>query len=62
MKNERKDTWGKPNLYERFRYHTKIGRFFYDFEDPTDRLIIVCVMVVPPVLFVIGMAGYLIFR
>jgi hypothetical protein len=31
MKNERRDTWGKPNLAERFLYHTKIGRFYASF-------------------------------
>lgn len=35
-----RDTWGKPNLAEWFRYHTAIGRFYYDFEDASDRAII----------------------
>lgn len=39
MSRER-DYYGKPNLYERFRYHTAIGRFYYDFEDASDRAII----------------------
>lgn len=39
----KRDSHGKPNLAEWFRYHTAIGRFYYDFEDATDRAIIVAV-------------------
>lgn len=35
-----RDTAGKPNLQEWFLYHTAIGRFYNDFEDPADRVII----------------------
>jgi hypothetical protein len=33
MSKQRKqrDSWGKPNLAERFLYHTKIGRFYASF-------------------------------
>jgi hypothetical protein len=37
---KQRDTWGKPNLTEWFLYHTAVGRFYNDFEDPTDRAII----------------------
>jgi hypothetical protein len=37
---KQRDTAGKPNLAEWFRYHTAVGRFYYDFEDATDRAII----------------------
>jgi len=42
MSKQRKqrDTQGRPNLAERFLYHTAVGRFYNDFEDPTDRAII----------------------
>lgn len=26
--NKQRDTWGKPNLTERFLYHTAIGRWY----------------------------------
>lgn len=39
-----RDTWGKPNLAERFLYHTKIGRWYNDFEDASDRAIIKAVV------------------
>lgn len=38
--SKRRDTQGKPNLREWFLYHTAIGRFYNDFEDPADRDII----------------------
>jgi len=45
MKNERKDTWGKPNLAERFLYHTKIGRFYASFgRDDQDVIKVVVVL------------------
>lgn len=34
-----RDTWGKPNLAERFLYHTKIGRFYNDFDQESKHLI-----------------------
>lgn len=41
MKHRRqRNTIGKPNLAEWFRYHTAVGRFYYDFEDASDRAII----------------------
>lgn len=33
------DTVGKPNAYEWFRYHTRLGTWFYDFDD-ADRYLI----------------------
>lgn len=42
--SKRRNTEGKPNLREWFLYHTKLGRFYNDFEDETDRLIIRCVV------------------
>lgn len=41
---KQRDTWGKPNLQERFLYHTKIGRWYNDFENPADRAIIKAVI------------------
>jgi hypothetical protein len=42
---KQRDTWGKPNLAERFLYHTKIGRFYASFgRDDQDVIKVVVVL------------------
>lgn len=37
--NKQRDTQGKPNLTERFLYHTAIGRWYNDFDVESKHLI-----------------------
>lgn len=37
--NKQRDTQGKPNLTERFLYHTAIGRWYNDFDVESKHII-----------------------
>jgi hypothetical protein len=39
-----KNTWDKPNLAERFLYHTRIGRFYVSFDRDDQDIIKVVVI------------------